>query len=46
MVLAAVFLDEPIKTAQMIGGVIVIATLAGVIRRDVRITTGSSTGHP
>lgn len=43
MVLAAVFLDEPIKTAQVIGGVIVIAALAGVIRRDIRITTSYDT---
>ena len=39
MVLAAVFEDEPIKTAQVIGGVIVIAALAGVIRRDAQVTT-------
>ncbi len=39
MVLAVFFLDEPIKVAQVAGGVIVIAALAGVIRRDVQITT-------
>ncbi len=39
MVLAVFFLDEPIKLAQVAGGVIVIAALAGVIRRDVQITT-------
>ncbi|MCE2513023.1 MAG: DMT family transporter [Acidimicrobiia bacterium] len=44
MVLAAAFLDEPIKIAQVTGGVIVIAALAGVIRRDLQITTRYSTG--
>ena len=44
MVLAAVFLDEPIKIAQVVGGVVVIAALAGVIRRDLQITTRYSTG--
>ena len=44
MVLAAVFLDEPIKIAQVLGGVIVIAALAGVIRRHVQITGRYSTG--
>jgi len=44
MILAAVFLDEPIKIAQVVGGVIVIAALAGVIRRDLQITTRYSTG--
>ena len=44
MVLAALFLDEPIKMAQVTGGVIVIAALAGVIRRDVQITGRYSTG--
>lgn len=44
MVLAAVFEDEPIKIAQVIGGAIVIAAVAGVIRRDVRITTRYDTG--
>ncbi len=39
MVLAAVFLDEPVKIAQAVGGVIVLAALAGVIRRDLQITT-------
>ena len=43
MVLAALFLDEPIKTAQVIGGVIVIAALTGVIRRDLQITARYST---
>ena len=37
MVLAAVFLDEPIKIAQVTGGVIVIAAVASVIRRDVQL---------
>ena len=44
MVLAAVFLDEPIKIAQVVGGLIVIAALAGVIRRDLQITNRYSTG--
>ena len=44
MVLAVVFLDEPIKIAQVVGGVVVIAALAGVIRRDLQITTRYSTG--
>ncbi|MCY4068256.1 MAG: DMT family transporter [Acidimicrobiaceae bacterium] len=38
MVLAAIFLDEPIRAAQVIGGVIVIAAVAGVVRRDLQIT--------
>ncbi len=38
MVLAAIFLDEPIRIAQVIGGVIVIAAVAGVVRRDLQIT--------
>ncbi len=38
MVLAAIFLDEPIRTAQVIGGVIVIAAVAGVVQRDMQIT--------
>lgn len=43
MVLAALFLDEPIKIAQVVGGVIVIAALTGVIRRDLQITARYST---
>lgn len=43
MVLAAPFLDEPIKIAQVVGGIIVIAALTGVIRRDLQITTRHST---
>ena len=38
MVCAALFIDEPIKLAQVVGGVIVIAAVAGVIRRDLQIT--------
>ena len=37
MVGAALFLDEPIKVAQVIGGAIVIAALASVIRRDLQL---------
>ena len=44
MVLAVFFLDEPMRIAQVIGGVIVISALAGVIRRDLQITTRYSTG--
>ena len=44
MVLAALLLDEPIKIAQVIGGVVVIAALAGVIRRDFQIGTRYGTG--
>ena len=45
MVGAALFLDEPIKIAQVVGGVIVIAAVAAVIRRDLQITArhGTST---
>ena len=38
MVGAALFLDEPIRIAQVVGGAIVIAAVAGVIRRDLQIT--------
>ncbi len=44
MILAATFLDEPIKVAQVVGGIIVIAALTGVIRRDLQITARNSTG--
>lgn len=46
MVGAALFLDEPIRLAQVVGGVIVIAAVAAVIRRDVQLATrhGISTG--
>ena len=39
MVGAALFLDEPIKTAQVIGGAIVLAAVAEVIRRDLQLAT-------
>ena len=32
MVCAAIFIDEPIKIAQVVGGAIVIAAVAAVIR--------------
>ena len=35
---SAIFLDEPIQVAQVVGGAIVIAAVAGVIRRDLQIT--------
>ena len=35
---AALFLDEPIRIAQVVGGAVVIAAVAGVIRRDLQIT--------
>ena len=38
MVGAALFLDEPIRIAQVVGGAVVIAAVAGVIRRDLQIT--------
>ncbi len=38
MVGAALFLDEPIKLAQVVGGIIVLASVAGVIHRDLQIT--------
>jgi drug/metabolite transporter (DMT)-like permease len=37
MVAAAIFLDEPITVPQAIGGAIVLASLAAVIRRDLQI---------
>ncbi|MDE0493047.1 MAG: DMT family transporter [Acidimicrobiaceae bacterium] len=37
MVGAAVFLDEPITVLQAIGGAIVLAVLAAVIRRDLQL---------
>lgn len=43
MVGAALFLDEPIKLAQVIGGTIVIAALAAVIRRDIRLNARHAT---
>jgi drug/metabolite transporter (DMT)-like permease len=43
MVGAALFLDEPIKLAQVIGGTIVIAALAAVIRRDIQLTARHNT---
>ncbi len=45
MVGAALFLDEPIKIAQVIGGAVVLAAVAAVIRRDIQITArhGTST---
>lgn len=46
MVGAAIFLDEPIRAAQVVGGVIVIAAVAAVIRRDLQLTArhGTSVG--
>ena len=38
MVGAALFLDEPIQIAQVVGGAIVIAAVAAVIRRDLQLT--------
>lgn len=43
MVGAAALLDEPIKLAQVIGGTIVIAALAAVIRRDIQLTARHTT---
>ena len=37
MVGAALFVDEPIKLAQVAGGVIVIVAVAAVIRRDMQV---------
>lgn len=37
MIAAAIFLDEPITISQAIGGVIVLAALAAVIRRDLQL---------
>lgn len=37
MVGAAVFLDEPVNATQVVGGAIVIAALAVVIRREVQL---------
>ncbi|MYB03257.1 MAG: DMT family transporter [Acidimicrobiaceae bacterium] len=44
MVGAALFLDEPIKIAQVIGGAVVLAAVAAVIRRDLQITARHGTG--
>ena len=46
MIGAALFLDEPVKLAQVVGGVIVIAAVAAVIRRDMQLTArhGTSIG--
>lgn len=45
MVGAALFLEEPIRIAQVVGGAAVIAAVAAVIRRDLQITArhGTST---
>ena len=43
MVGAALFLDEPIRIAQVVGGAVVIAAVAGVIRRDLQITARHGT---
>lgn len=39
MVLASIFLDEPIRASQAVGGAIVIGALAAVVRRDLQLTT-------
>ena len=46
MVGAVLFLDEPIRVAQVVGGTIVIAAVAAVIRRDLQLVArhGPSTG--
>ena len=43
MVGAALFLDEPIRIAQVVGGAVVIAAVAAVIRRDLQITARHGT---
>ena len=43
MVLAAIFLDEPIRAFQAVGGAIVIAALAAVVRRDLQLSARHST---
>lgn len=40
---AALFLDEPIKVTQVIGGAIVIVALVAVIRRDLQLAALDST---
>ena len=45
MVGAAIFLDEPIRPLQAIGGAIVIATLVAVIRRDLQLLARSGAGY-
>ena len=43
MVGAALFLDEPIRVTQVIGGAIVIVALVAVIRRDLQLAALDST---
>lgn len=38
MVCAALFLDEPIRVAQVVGGAVVIAAVAEIIRHDLQVT--------
>lgn len=38
MIAAAIFLDEPITILQAIGGAVVLAALAAVIRRDLQLS--------
>ena len=45
MVGAAIFLDEPIRPLQAIGGAIVIATLVAVIRRDLQLLARNVAGY-
>ena len=37
MICAAMFLDEPIQVAQVVGGAIVIAAVAAVVRHDLQL---------
>ena len=46
MVGAAIFLDEPITIPQAIGGAIVLAALAAVIRRDLQLLARHAPGFP
>ena len=46
MVGAAIFLDEPITIPQAIGGAIVLAVLAAVIRRDLQLLARHAPGFP
>lgn len=43
MTAAAVFLDEPITILQAVGGAVVLAALAAVIRRDLRLSARAGT---
>ncbi len=44
MICAAMFLDEPIRVAQVVGGAIVIAAVAAVVRHDLQLIAHHGTG--